>query len=109
VIGDASETGRTGAAVSFDIPLASAPEAHFVQPGENPTSSCPGSRGEPLAAPGNLCIYATIENNVEFASYEGPLTEETGGGVTPFGFEVVGFSAKKGNYDESGTWAVTAP
>jgi hypothetical protein len=100
---------RFGVAISFGIALTSAPTPHFVVAGEGPTASCPGSMTAPAASPGNLCIYEALSTNVSGSGYENPVTGETGATVEPFGAEVVGLTAKEGNYDESGTWAVTAP
>jgi Collagen triple helix repeat (20 copies) len=74
----ANGEGASEAAISFPIPLAAPVVAHYVEtPGketiavENPTGSlqfelveenqtvCNGSREEPTAEPGNLCIYQT--------------------------------------------------
>jgi hypothetical protein len=44
--------------VSFLIPLASAPVAHFIAPGAPPPPQCPGSVADPTASPGNLCVFA---------------------------------------------------
>lgn len=100
---------RFGTAISFGIPLASAPSPHFIVSGEGPTSACPGSTAAPSAEPGNLCIYEAQSVNVLGAGYENPVTGETGSTVEAFGAEVVGLTLSAGNYDESGSWAVTAP
>jgi hypothetical protein len=43
-------------AISFQVPLAAAPQTQFVPDGGPPTAQCPGSFGTPLAAPGFLCF-----------------------------------------------------
>jgi hypothetical protein len=100
---------RLGTAISFGVPLAIAPTANFIAAGTGSTAKCPGTPARPAAAPGNLCIYESIKKNVQFESDENPITGETGGAVEPFGAEVVAKSSASGNYDESGSWAVTAP
>jgi hypothetical protein len=109
-IGNAATGGeRTGAAISFEIQLASAPTAHFIRKGTTPPAGCPGSASAPAASPGNFCMYEAKGENVSFQGFENPITGETGGSVEPFGAEVVALSAAAGNFDESGSWAVTAP
>jgi hypothetical protein len=110
LIGHATSSGeRAGAAISFEIPLASAPIAHFINEGATPPPQCPGTPTNPRAAPGNLCIYESVVVNVMFQGFEDPITEATGATVQPFGAEVVALSGASGNYDDSGSWAVTAP
>lgn len=100
---------RLGTQISFGIPLAAAPIANFLSVGEGPTAACPGSAAAPSASPGNLCIYEAQRSNVLTAGFEDPITGATGSTVQPFGAEVVGLTSAAGNYDESGSWAVTAP
>ena len=100
---------RAGTAISFEIPLATAPTTHFIKAGTTPPSACPGTAAAPKAAPGNLCIYEATAANVKLQSFEDPVTSSTGSTVQPFGAEVVALSAAAGNLDDSGSWAVTAP
>lgn len=100
---------RMGAAISFGIPLAVAPIPNFLSVGEGPTAACPGSASAPTATAGNLCIYEAQRSNILSAGFEDPITGATGSTVQPFGAEVVGLTSVAGNYDESGSWAVTAP
>jgi hypothetical protein len=110
LIGHASAAGDTaGEAISFEIPLASAPAAHFLAKGSKPTAECPGTPSSPQAAPGNLCIYESVNINMSFQSFEDPITADTGSTVQPFGAEVGALSSAAGNYDDLGSWAVTAP
>jgi hypothetical protein len=108
-IGHATGEDRFGTAISFEIQLASAPTPNMILTGEGPTAACPGSAAAPAASPGNLCIYEARSSNVQIRSFENPITEETGGSVEPFGADIVGFTVKAGTYNESGSWAVTAP
>jgi hypothetical protein len=105
----AAVSERAGTAISFEIPLASAPTAHFIGKGTTPPAQCPGTPTNPKAAPGNLCIYESQSVNLSFQSFEDPITGSTGSTVQPFGAEVVALSSAAGNYDDSGSWAVTAP
>lgn len=63
--GTAAAAGaRDGADISFSIPLAAAPTAHFIDIGGPAVPECPGSAAVPTAAPGHLCIYESIESNL---------------------------------------------
>jgi hypothetical protein len=67
-----------GVAVSFNIPLETAPTAHFIRPdGKEPfvnkttkkeeeraQPACEGSAQAPTAAPGTLCVYDKSEENI---------------------------------------------
>jgi S-layer family protein len=89
------------AAISFQVPLAAAPQTEFVTNGGPPTANCPGSFGTPEAAPGFLCFYAnTDQNNVTGLDMR----------TTRFGARVFATGVTSGfNYEIEGTWAVTAP
>ena len=108
-IGNNTGNQRIGSAISFPIPLAAAPTAHFVNKGATAPAECPGSAATPRAAPGHLCIYEGVATNVSFQSFEDPVTAATGSTTRVFGVEVVGFSTASGDYQSSGSWAVTAP
>jgi hypothetical protein len=89
-------------AVSFVIPLASAPATHYLKAGEQETPACPGTAAEPKAEPGSLCVYAAAERDVS--------TNPIGvGQVTTFGFRLTlsAGSAEPGGI-ALGSWAVTA-
>src|SRR5436190_861375 len=56
----AAASGRGISAVSFPIPLSVASShVEFVPVGGPPTANCPGSSGNPTAAPGSFCAYET--------------------------------------------------
>ncbi len=125
--------------VSFGIPLAEAPVPHYIRAnGKEPfynTSTkteeereqveCPGSAASPEAKPGNLCVYASSENDVEpnlaeigspqsvlpkvmsfekggLGEFEGPSAS----GKNGFGLTV--FAKEAGAVEAVGAWAVTA-
>lgn len=100
---------RVGTEISFGIPLASAPTAHFIYAGETPPASCPGTTAAPKADPGNLCVYEAGAENIELEGLEDPITGATDGTARAFGTSVVGISTALGDVNESGSWAVTAP
>ena len=102
--------GRGGTtAISFPIPLATAPTANLLEAGQPSTAACPGSVSDPTAAPGELCIYEGVEYNV--SGFEETDTEDDGPGANRFGmglFVEPGSTLDENGYSE-GTWAVTAP
>lgn len=118
---------------SFLLPLAEPPAPHYLrvtgmEPFYNDTTKaeeertstqCPGSAAEPKAAPGNLCVYASVE--------EGPAIKSSGPLILPkvcsmgaecklfdapatdrFGFGLITASSSEGNVLLVGSWAVTA-
>jgi Collagen triple helix repeat (20 copies) len=137
LVADASEAfGHVADSVSFGIPLAEAPVAHYIrvsglEPFYNKTENkeeerlqpaCPGNAEDPKATPGNLCVYASDEENTE----TNPVGELIVPGICPFsvggvctvsnhegiadkfGFGLYTFSKEAGLIDVTGTWAVTA-
>jgi hypothetical protein len=86
VYGVGREHSQVTNSVSFGIPLASVPAAHYLrEDGEEPFFNsvagkeeqrtqplCPGSAASPKAEPGNLCVYAAFEGGVlkEAASFK---------------------------------------
>ena len=93
------ETTIARSSISFVIPLASEPTAHFLKEGEGETAECPGKATNPQAAPGNLCVYEEGGDGVEgeltvnahtYGAIMAPVTAAQPGGVA------------------SGSWAVTA-
>ena len=112
--------GLVEGGVSFGIPLASAPVAHYFRKGEEPTagSGCTGNVEEPGAEKGNLCVFAAAEENSlqEADGHKIPALCNLGATtsclvkpeVSPFGFGVLTLAEKVGPLGLSGTWAVTA-
>jgi Collagen triple helix repeat (20 copies) len=127
---------------SFNIPLAVAPAVHYItknkleaiQHGtvieEVKPTQCLGSVATPSAEPGNLCVYASVEND-SVSSTEAEVvvpticafgTGSVGGGAPKsggsaclglreadrYGFGIVAFSKEAGAVEDFGTWAVTA-
>jgi hypothetical protein len=109
----APATGFSWDAISFPFPLASAPTPNIISVGGSSTTECPGSLADPTAAPGNLCAYLGVRQNVingrpRLCDLEGnncgtPDGADRNGAVV----EVVGDA--DGVFYVSGTWAVTAP
>lgn len=104
---DSAASGYAQTAISFPIPLASSPTRTVIGLGEGPTPGCPGSPSNPLAAPGNLCVYEGDKDNTS--------GEPSSCGADKCG---VGEDGRLGStlmvsgtglFYSIGTWAVTAP
>jgi hypothetical protein len=139
MLGEASGASQFfGDAVSFNIPLASAPTVHYIRTSgmepvavEEPAGSntfvekevaqpaCPGSAAAPSAVAGNLCVYASSEtgmlkilSNIIFPRLSSFASEGLNpfakARADPYGFGVWGPSEEAGPVRLTGTWAVTA-
>jgi hypothetical protein len=96
-------------AVSFGFTLAAAPTPHFIQAGSTPPAQCPGTKTNPQAAIGNLCVYENeAENQGSTPTIFNPATGVTGE-ASPWGFAVDVESTAVSNLLSYGTWAVTSP
>ena len=129
----ASGSGVGSGAISFVIPLESAPAVDYVNAngqeltgsGEQAPTVCTGSAVSPTAPEGTLCVYATTgrEDHVsattstnEFFHHGWKWGVSVDNGVnasfdtaTPFGAEVFVISEKlEEAFNLEGTWAVTA-
>jgi hypothetical protein len=78
-----------------------------VTNGGQPTAECPGTRWEPAAAPGYLCVYENSRSNLGASQVFSPAVGEPG--AERYGFMLRAESAAAGTTYLSGTWAVTAP
>lgn len=100
-----------GASVTFQVPLAAAPNPHFLSKGDPPTADCPGTVERPAAAPGQLCVYEGGQwSNGPITIYD-PTTQASPG-TTKWGFGLLIQPMSNTNtygYTSHGTWAVTAP
>jgi len=99
-------------AVTYSLPVELASEigeevAHYIPINGNTPSGCIGNVNEPGADPGNLCVFANAEANVESARL--PLQgEPTHNALIQTGFQIISFTAAKGSIFLDGSWAVTA-
>ena len=116
--------------ISFSVPLAVAPQANFVSRAElnsgAAVANCPSTGAElaaedpPKATPGNLCVYAYIQEGGEFGAILHPfLTLQSGEyrarlevgaskvGATPE-FACGEFAETETPCRQAGVWAVTA-
>jgi hypothetical protein len=102
--------------ISFPIQLSeplSGSQVHYIdgtgkeQPGNTDSSVCLGTVGAPTAAPGNLCVYARVEEELVLTGIEGifaPSSSSPGADVSGAALK---FLALEGGFGW-GTWAVTA-
>ncbi len=100
---------ETWVPISFSIPLASDVAVHYMPYESAPTTECPGSAEEPVAAKGNLCIYdlpVFIEHHMELV-----VNPETGSGGMESGKTgaLLYFTFEESFGNLRGPWAVTAP
>jgi hypothetical protein len=119
-----STSGFTVVSLSFPIPL-SAPLAseaecgqpgkaqcptHIIKRGEAPPAGCKGTVEKPEAEPGNLCVFESENENVEYiyaSNPAGPLSLES---ASAYGSNLLIFpKAPSSPVELWGTWAVTAP
>jgi len=82
-------------AISFGIPLSTAPTGVVVGASGNAGEGCPGTAAAPAASPGKLCIYVTES----IGGIEIEQVDTMGAVVKLIGAPAFGV----------GTWAVTAP
>lgn len=90
-----------GFQISYPIPLSFSPTVNIIEEEAASTANCPGSVENPTATAGNLCIYADREDV--------GVTIEQVPAAGKFGFLMFSEAAEGQNYEEFGSWAVTAP
>ncbi len=95
-----------GVPISFPIKVAGTIAYDLIKPGGSSTTNCPGTAASPKAKTGNLCLYATIESEVNSYTFMNPTTGSTGVGPTGSVIQVVTKPAAA-NVVFIGTWAVT--
>ena len=59
-------------AISFGIPLASAPAPHFIASGTAAPPECPGNAATPTAVAGHLCLDEAVRVNIGSSNHEDP-------------------------------------
>jgi len=102
--------------ISFAIPLADpipASNVDILAPNET-TATCSGSGGDPTAAPGYLCVYVTIANELTYFNVfpvDAALTPASTPGASVSGAiaMALSFNPPASNGYIYGSWAVTAP
>jgi hypothetical protein len=106
----AAGAGTTSFSFGATLPSApAAPPANFIDVGEGPTASCPGSAGNPQAAPGHLCVYEAHQSHTD----QGATIFHPSSGITyqsdAYGAGLWKTSVGPGRAESYGTWAATAP
>jgi hypothetical protein len=109
-----SEGEFASGSISFPLRLASAPTVDELSYGGT-DAHCQGSKADPTAAPGYLCIYLISSNNAGAFQGSGPgyfYPQEPANsnfGAGPFGVVLTARSAGAGRLSVWASWAVTAP
>ncbi|HWY89443.1 MAG TPA: hypothetical protein VNY31_02120 [Solirubrobacteraceae bacterium] len=95
------------------------PEVHYITVGEVTPAGCEGSAAKPVAKPGNLCVFASDEENIStfvaIGDAESNRVLANGERTSPSGFYIEAV-AKEGGTEPGkgkpmqlrGTWVVTA-
>jgi hypothetical protein len=102
-------------AISFAMPLASAPDVLVVpnDPNVPVPAGCSGTIANPHARPGKLCIFVGWTfNAITQGHINGTYSPDSpvgAGGAGPHGSVVVVRAANTGVVEAAGTYAVTAP
>ncbi len=101
---DGAAEAVTVSGETFQFPLAVTPVVNVINPATATTPACPGlAAGQnPLATPGNLCIYVTGSTNVK--SIVSPAAA-----ASRFGFALEATSTAAGKFSAFGLWGVVAP
>lgn len=98
--------------ISFGLSLPAGVPAFYRPPGAAASAQCPGSAAEPSAAPGNFCLYASLEQNVhaQLSGFVDPVTTLSTATTQPYGVIYRATINVGGSpFWVYGTWAVTAP
>jgi len=97
-------------AVSYPNQLDFEPELHFRSSNAAPNEQCPGTRVNPDAAPGHLCVYETQRTALSGAPQIFAHGKNVVPASDPFGFGLMASPSSVGVVAQSrGTWAVRAP
>jgi hypothetical protein len=94
--------------ISFGFTTAGFPTVHYIPSGTSPPPECPGTKTQPEAAPGHLCLYEAHAGNVSAICVFNPITNACGEAAVR-GFGVAITAAASGDFWLQGSWAVTAP
>jgi hypothetical protein len=94
--------------IPFGFALASAPTAHYIPVGGQPSEACPGNAASPEAARGHLCVYEGFASNVQDHGFVDPLNWNLNTSRR-YGAIVWIIGAANGVFMATGSWAVTAP
>lgn len=107
ITGNAAVNEELSDSISYQFPLGgNAPVANVLRKGAPATAACAGigTGSAPAAAPGNLCIYLTEEENLVEGA-EGLIAPNN----TRLGFGLAAKAKEAKKLVAGGQWAVTAP
>jgi hypothetical protein len=103
---DASAAGQAMSDnISWSYPLSALPTVHVINSGSPVPAGCSGTRTNPGASSGHLCIFVSGQFNDTGVFTLNPDTQTSGAGLT--GAWVFANSTAAGLEETSGTWAVT--
>ena len=91
--------------ISWSYPLSAVPTVHVINSGSPVPAGCSGTRTNPGANSGHLCIFVSGQFNDTGVFTLNPDTQLAGAGLT--GAWVFANSTAAGLEETSGTWAVT--
>lgn len=106
--------GSAYASATFSLPVEGEikeAQAEYIPAETEPVNDpegCEGSYAEPKAAPGYLCVFAHLEENV-IQQHAEAISISSSGEPLNVGLVVKMFGAAEGRFQGYGTWAVTAP
>jgi hypothetical protein len=90
--------------IAFGVTLAAAPTTHYIPSGAPVPVGCSGTVGNPNAAPGHLCVFASGSSNVSDPFVFDPTLENPAS--TTFGASIVASAAGPGTFWFRGSWAL---
>jgi hypothetical protein len=92
---------------AFAFPLSVAPAVHYVEEGALTPAGCTGTKLEPGASPGNLCVFVIRKEALGGSGENGPAFNNTSDKT---GFSVYAFGNTAGTqFNLQVRWVVTAP
>lgn len=98
-------------AISYPLRLSAQPQTHYVTNAEvtggTAPPECPGSKTEPKAVPGNLCLYERSLFNAAFSSFVLTGFDKLSGALPSFALQEVGGPGEEEKAFATGSWAVT--
>jgi hypothetical protein len=88
------------------------PVIHYVKKEEATPTGCTGDAENPGAAPGSLCVFASVETtnllSITVCDYSLPNSCAALAKANPAGFVIQSVVTGEGLVNAAGTWAVTA-
>jgi hypothetical protein len=105
VFGTGTSIASNSAAFAF--PLSVAPTVHYIEEGALTPPGCSGTKLEPGASPGNLCVFVIRKEELGGSGENGPPFNNTSDKT---GFSVYAFGSTAGKqFNLQVRWVVTAP